>query len=112
MELKLNIYDDDDNIVKTYERDSFKLKFGVVEDLINTLNLEGLDTDNNVDFIKTIFQIVTGSFDTIKPLLKRIFKGITDDELKCTDISEIVSVLIDVVKFSMGQINKGSKGKN
>lgn len=112
MELKLNIYDDDDNIVKTYERDSFKLKFGVVEDLINTLNLEGLETENNVEFIKVAFQVVTGSFETIKPLLKRIFKGITDEELKNTDISEIVSILVDIVKFSMGQINKGSNGKN
>ena len=112
MELKLNIYDDDDNIVKTYERDSFRLKFGVVEDLIDTLNLEGLETENNVEFIKVVFKTVTSSFDTIKPLLKSIFKGVTDEELKCTDISEIVSILMNVVKFSMGQINKGSKGKN
>lgn len=112
MQLKLNIYDDDDNIIKTYERESFKLRFGVVEDLINALNLEGLETENDIEFIKVAFNTVTKSFDTIKPLLKRIFKGITDEELKCTDVSEIVSVLMNVVKFSMGQINQGSKGKN
>lgn len=112
MDLKLNIYDEDDNVVKTYTRDSFRLRFGVVEDLISSLNLDGLNTENNVEFIKVVFNIVTNSFDTIKPLIKQMFKGLTDEELKNTDISEIVTVIVNVVKFSMGQITKGSNLKN
>lgn len=112
MDLKLNIYDNEDNIVKTYTRDSYKLRFGVIEDLLNTLNLDGLKTDNDVEFVKVAFKVVTNSFDTIKPLIKQIFKGLTDEELRNTDVSEIVKVLVDVVKFSMGQINLGNKGKN
>ena len=112
MELKLNIYDDDDNLVKTYTREGYRIKFGVAEDLINALNLDGLKTNDNVELVKVASQVVMNSFEIIKPLLQRIFKGLTDEELKNTEISEIVVVLINVVKFSMNEIKKGVKGKN
>lgn len=53
--------------------------------------------------------------DTVKNLLKDIFDGLTDEELKNVKVSEIASVLIDVVKFTIQQLNisfKGQKGKN
>ena len=49
--------------------------------------------------------------DIIKPLLKEMFEGLTDDELKHTKVSEIATALVEVVKFSISQMTKGANGK-
>lgn len=111
MDLKLNIYDKK-NIVKTYTAESYDIMFGTAEDLIEALNLDGLKTEDNVELLKVASQVVINAFDIIKPMLKDIFEGLTDDELRNTKVSEVATVLVTVVKFSMGQIGKGSNGKN
>lgn len=111
MDLKLNIYDRR-NIVKTYTAETYDIMFGTVEDLIDTFNLDGLNANDNVELIKIATNIVMNGKDVVKPLLKDIFEGLTDDELRNTKIKEVATVLVEVVKFTMEQIAKGSKGKN
>ena len=116
MELKLNIYGKNEagkkGIVKTYKAETYDIMFGTVEDLIDTLNLDGLNTQDNVELVKVATNIVINSMDVIKPLLKDIFEGLTDDELRNTKVTEIVTVLMETVKFSMAQIGKGINQKN
>ena len=111
MDLKLNVYDRR-NIVKTYTAETYDIMFGTVEDLIDTLNLEGLDASDNVELIKVATNVVMNGMDIVKPLLKDIFEGLTDEELRNTKIKEVAAVLVEIVKFTMAQIAKGSNGKN
>ena len=39
-------------------------------------------------------------------------EGLTDEELKNTKVSEISTALVEIVKFSISQITKGTNGKN
>lgn len=111
MELKLNVYNKKE-IVKTYTAETYDIMFGTVEDLIDTLNLDGLNTTDSVELVKVATNVVVNGMDVVKPLLKDMFDGLTDDELRNTKVKEVATVLIEVVKFSMQQIAKGSKGKN
>lgn len=111
MELKLNIYEKR-KVVKTYTAESYDIMFGTAEDLIEALNLDGFKTDDNVELLKVASQVVINAFDVIKPMLKDMFEGLTDDELRNTKVTEVATVLVQVVKFSMNQISKGSNGKN
>lgn len=111
MELKLNIYEKK-KIIKTYTAESYDIMFGTAEDLIEALNLDGLKTDDNVELIKVASQVVINAFDVVKPLLKDMFDGLTDEELRNTKVTDVATVLVQVVKFSMNQISKGSNGKN
>ena len=110
-ELKLNIYNRKE-IVKTYEAESYDLTFGVVEDLINLVDLEKLNLDDNNEVIKEAGKIVLGGMDIIKPLYKDIFEGLTDEELRNTHLSELASVLINVLKFAINQMMQGTTKKN
>lgn len=117
MELKLNIYGKNAEnrkvIVNTYKAETYDLMWATVEDLINILDLEGLKTNDDVELIKIATKVVTKGLNTIlKPLLKDIFEGLTDDELRNTKISEIVTILISVVKFAMNEIGIGTNEKN
>lgn len=111
MELKLNIYEKR-NIVKTYTAETYDIMFGTVEDLIDVLNLDGLNTNDNSELINVASKVVVNGMNIVKPLLKDMFEGLTDEELKNTKVKEIATVLVEVVKFTVEQIAKGSNGKN
>ena len=109
--MELNIYEKR-QITKTYTAETYDIMFGTVEDLINVIDLDSFTKDDDVDFIKAIGKIIVNSMDIIKPLLKDIFEGLTDEELRKTKISEIVKNVIEIVKFSIAQMGKGGNEKN
>lgn len=109
--MKLNIYDKK-KIIKTYEVDAYDLMFGTVEDVANAIDIDSLKTGSDVEIIQMAGKLVMSSMDTVKNLLKDIFDGLTDEELKNTKVSEIATVLVDVVKFTIAQLNLGGNGKN
>ena len=111
MELKLNIYNGR-KVEKTYTAETYDLMFGTVEDLLATIDLDNLKSGSDTEIIKLVGNVVTKSMDVIKPLLKDVFEGLTDDELRNTKVKEIAAVLIEVVKFSIAQIGKGTNAKN
>lgn len=109
--MKLNIYEKK-KIVKTYEADAYDLMFGTVEDVADAVKLDDLQTGSDAEIIKMVGNLVLSSMGTVKNLLKDIFDGLTDEELKKTKVNEIARVLIEVVKFTIVQLNAGSNGKN
>lgn len=109
--MKLNIYDKK-QIVKTYEAQTYDLMFGTVEDVADAIKLDELKTGSDVEIIQMVGNFVLTSMGTVKDLLKDIFDGLTDEELKNTKVSEIAVVLIDVVKFTVTQLSIGNNGKN
>lgn len=111
MELKLNIYEKK-KIIKTYTAETYDLMFGTVEDLIDLIDLDKLKTGSDVELIKLVGDVVMRGLNVIKPLLKDIFDGLTDDELRNTKTSEIAAVLVEIVKFTIAQISKGGSEKN
>lgn len=111
MELKLNIYNKKE-IIKTYTAETYDILFGTVEDLINVLDLDNLNSQDNLEVVKVAMNVVMSGMDIVKPLLKDIFDGLTDNELRNTSVREVANVLVEVVKFTLHQISMGSKGKN
>lgn len=109
--MKLNIYDKK-KVVKTYEVDTYDLMFGTIEDVADAVKLDELKSGSDVEIIKMVGNLVLTSMDTIKNLLKDIFDGITDEELKKTKVNEIALVIVEVVKFTINQLNLGNSSKN
>ena len=109
--MKLNIYENK-KIINTYEADTYDLMFGTVEDLIEIVNLDQLKSGDDVEIIKLVGKTVINGMDVIKPLVKDIFEGLTDEELRNVKVSEIASVLVDVIKFAIAQMSKGANLKN
>lgn len=108
--MKLHIFENNE-IVKTYEADTYDLKFGTVEDLADAINLDALKTGSNAEIIKMACKLVMTSMDTVKNLLKDIFTGITDEDLKKTTVKEIAGVFVDIVTYTIAQLNI-NKSKN
>lgn len=111
MDLKLNIYDKK-QVIKTYTTDEYDLMYGTLEDIFNALDLDNLDSTDDVKLIKFTAKAVMKNKDIINHLLKDIFDGLTDDELRQTKIKEIAAILVKVVKFTIEQIGLGASEKN
>ncbi|MCQ2308210.1 MAG: hypothetical protein MJ000_11725 [Bacteroidales bacterium] len=112
MEIKLNVYKNKHEIEKTYVADTFRLWFGTIEDFAQAINLDGMKTGSDEEIIGLALKAISGSMETIKDLLKDVFDGLTDDELKKTDVSEIVSVIVEIVKYTFTTLGKGVSRKN
>lgn len=107
----LNIYEKK-KIVKTYEADAYDLTFGVVEDVADAIKLDDLKSGTDAEIIKLAANLVLKSTGTVRELMKDIFEGITDEELRKTKVVEQAGVLVEVVKYTFEQIGKGLQKKN
>jgi len=106
MELKLNVYNKG-TIEKTYITDTYDLMYGTIEDLLEIVDFDKMD--DNVEIGKMILKLLP----MIKPFLKDVFDGVTDDELKRTKVKELVPLFIDIFKFSLNELSSiGGDEKN
>lgn len=106
--MKLNIYEKK-KIVKTYTAETYDLMWGVVEDVADAVKIDNLTTGSDVEIIKLVGAFVASNIGTVKELIKDVFEGITDEELRNTKVSEIVGVMIDIVRFTIAQLMIGAK---
>lgn len=105
MNLKLNVYDGK-TVIKTYTAETLDCEFGIVEDILDALNTDDIKTGSK----KEIGFMVIKCMKQLKPFLKDLFYGITDEELRKTKTSEIIDVFKGVFEFATGEIASATEG--
>lgn len=94
--MKLNIYKDQKNILKTLEISSYDIMFGTIEDVLAILDdIENLDNDIEV------LTIIKNNFPKLKELLIDIFgkENLNEDDLKKIKLKELVPLFIDLISY-------------
>ena len=109
--MKLNIYEHK-RIVKTYTADAYDLPWGVVEDVADAVNLDDLKTGSEAEIMRMVANVVIKSKDTVNVLIKDIFEDITDEDLRKATVTEIAACIVDVVRYTVAELRRGSSGKN
>lgn len=106
-EIKLNIYDrNTKELAKTYTVDSIDLMFGTVEDILNVVDIDKLDDQ------KALAVMIVKAWGQLKPFLKDIFPGLTDDEIKGVKVNEMIPVFLDIFKGIGENMGVLVNGKN
>ena len=104
-DIKLNIYDrDTKEIAKTYTVDTVDLMFGTVEDILDVIEIDKLNDQ------KAIAVMIVKAWGQLKPFLKDIFPGLTDDEIKGVKINEMIPVFMQIfagISENMGVLMTG-----
>lgn len=108
MQLLLNIYDPKTkNIAKQYTAETVDIMFGTIEDVIEIIDIDKLN--DNMEWAK----VIALSMKKLKPLLKEVFTGVTDEELKNTKIKELIPLFINIFKYMISEIKGlGDDSKN
>jgi hypothetical protein len=97
-DLKINVYDDENNVIKTSEAKLVDLKFGVIRKLMKLLNVDNID--NTVELLKTVY----GAWEQITNILNNCFPDMTDDDWDNVKVSELLPVFVMILKYSFTQM--------
>ena len=101
MDIKLTIYNEDmETVKKECTANMVKVPFGLIRKLMNLFKVENLqDTTQILDIIMTSWE------DVIK-LLGRIFPDVTEEEWDYADTSELMRVILSLVKYVFAEMVK------
>lgn len=107
-EITLNIYkaDNKQEIEKKYTIESVDLMFGTVEDILNVVDLDKLNDE------KAIAVMIVKAWGQLKPFLKDIFPGLTDEEIKHVKINEMIPLFSEIFRAIGENIGLLVNGKN
>lgn len=106
--MKINIYKRNE-IIKTYEAETYNLTFGTVEDFLELIKIDKIDDINLESITMLLIKAIPGSLPLFKNLLKDVFEGINDEELRNVKVTEIVAVVIDIIKFAFSELSIGNE---
>lgn len=98
MKLKLNVYDDENNVVKTATAEVMELKFGSIRSLMKLLNID--DINDTAQLLKVVY----GAWEQLTKILNSCFPEMTDEDWDNVKVSELVIVLVAILKYSFTQM--------
>jgi hypothetical protein len=96
--LVLNVYDNEDNIVKTSTAELVELKFGSIRKLMKLLNID------NIDDTSELLKVLYGAWEQITKVLTGCFPDMTDEDWDNVKVSELIPVLMGILKYSFTQM--------
>lgn len=101
MNIKLTIYNEDmETVKKECTANMVKVPFGLIRKLMNLFKVENLqDTTQILDIIMT-------SWEDVTKLLGRIFSDVTEEEWDYVDTSELMRVILSLVKYVFAEMVK------
>lgn len=105
MEIKLNIYNGN-TVEKVYTAETIDFSFGVVEDVLDALDLENLKSDNKMELASVIIKCSK----QLKPFLKDIFVGVTDEEIRRTRIQNLIEVFKGLYEYATKELGAATAG--
>lgn len=99
MELKLHIYEGH-KIAKTYTTESIDLSLGVIYDVMDAFDFEGMTSGNNKEMFKAIIKCK----DQITPFLMDLFDGPTADEVRHTRMQNLIEVFRGLYNYAISEL--------
>lgn len=103
MELKLRVNDGKEN-AKTYTTDTIDCQFGIIEDILNVLDFDQISNKTQ------LAAMILKSSKQLKPFLKDLFAGVTDEELRTVKMSNIVEIFKGLYNYAITEL--GAVGGN
>lgn len=114
MELKLNVYKGK-TVEKTYTAEDYALRTGTCEDILGLVDVDKIDLKNIEDdaaAMVEVVKVVIKAFNSFKPMMMDIFDGLTEDEYRRTNIKDVARVVLNVVKYTFGELFAIASSKN
>ena len=90
----------------------------MLKNIIESLELDKLGTlmateKPDMAMVEVAGGMVVNAYDVIRDLMKKMFRGMTDEEYENTHIDEVAAVIVGLVKYTAQTIKiAGGKGKN
>ena len=95
-----------DSIVKTYEAEDYYITWGTMEDVMSSIDLTVFEEGSTDDaLIMALSKIIVAKDTVYIPIIKDIFEGISDEEIRNARVTDIARVFVGIVKFNIAQLS-------
>lgn len=98
--IELNVYDEDDVIVKTCESKEIDLRFGTVRSIMKLLKVD------NVNDTSELLSMVYDAWDELITVLNRVWPDMDDDDWDNVKLNELIPAILQILKTSFTSILK------
>jgi hypothetical protein len=96
--LKLNVYDEKDEIKKTVEAHFVEIRFGTIKKLLAVLEVDQIDDTSE------LLKVLYGSWKTVTDVLSKVFPEMEEDDWDGVKLSELLPVVVAILKGSFAHI--------
>ena len=96
--LTLNVYNEKDEVIKSVEAHFVEIRFGDIQKLLAVLKVDKIDDTSE------LLKILYGSWKTVTDILKRVFPDMEEDDWDGVKLSELLPVMVAILKGSFAQI--------
>ena len=100
MQLTLKIYEGK-KVAKEYKAETIDFSFGVVEDVLDILDFDGMKKGDN----KEVATMIVKASKQLKPFLKDLFDDVTDEEIRHTRIQNLIEVFRGLFRYATQEMN-------
>lgn len=100
MELKLKIYDKNNEVKREAEAAFVDIKMGTVRRLMKLLKVD--DLNDNASLLKLVSEV----WDELTKILNQIFPDVKEEEWDYVSMSELIPIVIQILKGSFTQMAK------
>ena len=96
--MKLNVYNENGEVIKTCEAKAIDLEFGTIRSLMELLNIENIN--DTFQLLKTVYD----AWEQVTVILSKCFPEIEDDEWEHVKVNELLPVIVDILKYSFTEM--------
>lgn len=105
-ELILNVYNDNDEVIKTCKAQFVELRFGAVRSIMKLLKVDQIET--NLELMNAI----SGAWEQLTVILGKCFPEMDDSDWDNVKMSELLPVVVSILKSSFAKMMDIPKEKN
>ena len=95
---EINVYDDENKIVKTCHAVDCSLKFGAVRKIMALLNVDNID--DSAQFFKAVY----GAWEELTKILTTCFPDMDESDWDNVNIEDLIPVVYGILKTSFNKI--------
>ncbi len=105
-ELILNVYNDNDEVIKTCTAQFVELRFGAIRSIMKLLKVDQIET--NLELMNAI----SGAWEQLTVILGKCFPEMDDSDWDNVKMSELIPVVISILKSSFAKMMDIPREKN
>ena len=105
-ELILNVYNDNDEVIKTCKAQFVELRFGAVRSIMKLLKVDQIET--NLELMNAI----SNAWEQLTAILGKCFPEMDDSDWDNVKMSELIPVVVSILKSSFAKMMDIPKEKN
>ena len=98
MKVTLNVYNDQDEIIKTVSAEPVKFKFGAIRSLMELLQIE--DTATTADLLKTVYN----AWNELTKILNKCFPEMNNEDWDNVELNELIPATLSILRYSFDEL--------